>query len=84
MTLFRCRLEKSHGRDFSRSPEVVRKGYESKDLEIGPPFYLSQGIEDVIVFGPMALLVLRVRKDRAEHQVSPVTLEPECACSVTV
>lgn len=25
--------------------EVVSKGYEAKDLEIGPPFYLAQGVK---------------------------------------
>lgn len=44
--------------------EVVSKGYEAKDLEIGPPFYLSQGVKDVIVFDPLTLLVLHVRKER--------------------
>jgi Cft2 family RNA processing exonuclease len=29
-------------------------------LEIGPPFYLSQGVKDVIVFDPSTLLVLHV------------------------
>ena len=30
--------------------EVVSKGYEAKDLEIAPPYYLSQGVKDVVVF----------------------------------
>ena len=62
--------------------ELVSKGYEAKDLEIGPPFYLSQGVKDVIVFDPLTLLVLHVRKDRATRQVSPVTIELECGCSL--
>ncbi len=37
--------------------EVVSQGYEAKDLEIGPPFYLSQGVKDVIVFDPRTLFV---------------------------
>jgi len=32
--------------------EVISKGYEAKDLEIGPRFYLSQGVKDVVVFDP--------------------------------
>ena len=32
--------------------EVVSKGYEITDLEIAPGFYLSQGVNDVIVFDP--------------------------------
>lgn len=62
--------------------EVVSKGYEAKDLEIGPPFYLSQGVKDVIVFDPLTLLVLHVRKDRVTRQVSPVTIHLECGCSL--
>lgn len=64
--------------------EVVSKGYEAKDLEIGPPFYLSQGVKDVIVFDPFTLLVLHVRKDRATRQVSPVVIDLECGCRVLV
>ena len=30
----------------------VSKGYEKKDLELGPPFYLRQGVKDVIVYDP--------------------------------
>jgi hypothetical protein len=43
---------------------VVSKGFEAKDLEFGPPFYLSQGVKDVIVFDPLTLLVLHVRRDK--------------------
>jgi Uma2 family endonuclease len=64
--------------------EVVSKGFEAKDLEIGPPFYLSQGVKDVIVFDPLTLLVLHVRKDRTTRQVSPVVIELECGCRVLV
>ena len=64
--------------------EVVSKGYEAKDLEIGPPFYLSQGVKDVIVFDPLTLLVLHVRRDKTVRQVSPVTVDLECGCRVLV
>ncbi|CAK8716558.1 MAG: putative restriction endonuclease [Candidatus Electronema aureum] len=64
--------------------EVVSKGYEAKDLEIGPPFYLSQGVKDVIVFDPFTLLVLHVRRDRAVRHVSPVSIELECGCRILV
>ena len=64
--------------------EVVSKGYEAKDLEIAPPFYLSQGVKDVIVFDPLTLLVLHVRKERTTRQVSPVTIALECGCQVLV
>jgi Uma2 family endonuclease len=64
--------------------EVVSKGYEAKDLEIGPPFYLSQGVKDVVVFDPYTLLVLHLRKDSAVRSVSPVTIELECGCVIEV
>ncbi|MBT8420720.1 MAG: Uma2 family endonuclease [Gammaproteobacteria bacterium] len=64
--------------------EVVSRGYEAKDLEIGPPFYISQGVKDVIVFDPLTLLVLHVRKDNTTRQISPVDIALECGCSVRV
>jgi len=64
--------------------EVVSKGYEAKDLEIGPRFYLSQGVKDVIVFDPYTLLVLHVRRDGVTRQISPVQIDLECGCRCTV
>jgi Uma2 family endonuclease len=49
--------------------EVVSKGYEAKDLEIGPRFYLSQGVKDVVVFDPYTLLVLHVRQDGVTRRI---------------
>jgi Uma2 family endonuclease len=59
--------------------EVVSRGYEAKDLEIGPSFYLSQGVADVVVFDPSTLLG---RRDGAVRRVSPVALECGCRCVV--
>lgn len=64
--------------------EVVSKGFEAKDLEFGPPFYLSQGVKDVIVFDPLTLLVLHVRRDKTTRQVSPVVIALEAGCRVLV
>lgn len=64
--------------------EVVSKGYEAKDLEIGPRFYLSQGVKDVVVFDPYTLLVLHVRRDGVTRQISPVQINLECGCRCTV
>jgi Putative restriction endonuclease len=63
--------------------EVVSKGYEAKDLEIGPRFYLSQGVKDVVVFDPATLLVLHVTPKGAERLVSPARIELACGCSCT-
>jgi Uma2 family endonuclease len=64
--------------------EVVSKGYEAKDLEIAPHFYLAQGIKDVLVFDPATLLVLHVRRDGATRQLSPVTVDLECGCRCVI
>ena len=56
--------------------EVISKGYEAKDLEIGPQFYLSQGVKDVVVFNPYTLVVLHVRRDQVQRHVSPVERLP--------
>lgn len=64
--------------------EVVSKGYEAKDLEIGPHFYLSQGVKDVVVFDPYTLLVLHVRRDGVTRRVSPVEIVLECGCKCVV
>ena len=64
--------------------EIVSKGYEAKDLEIGPHFYLSQGVKDVVVFDPYTLLVLHVRRDHTTRQVSPVEIALECGCKCVV
>lgn len=60
--------------------EIISKGYEAKDLEIGPGFYLSQGVKDIVVFNPYTLLVLHVRADGAERHVAPVSIRLRCGC----
>nr|WP_254899468.1 Uma2 family endonuclease [Methylomagnum ishizawai] len=64
--------------------EVISKGYEYQDLEIGPGFYLAQGVKDVVVFNPYTLAVLHVRRDGTEQGVSPVDIMLECGCRVRV
>jgi Uma2 family endonuclease len=64
--------------------EVISKGYEAKDLEIGPQFYISQGVKDVVVFNPYILLVLHVRCDEVNRHVSPVELQLLCGCRCEV
>jgi Uma2 family endonuclease len=64
--------------------EVISKGYEAKDLEIGPRFYLSQGVKDVVVFDPYTLVVLHIRADGVQRLVSPVDISLECGCTCTV
>jgi len=64
--------------------EVVSQGYEAKDLEIGPPFYLTPGVKDVIVFDPRTLLVLHLSQGKALRLTSPVSIDLACGCGVTV
>ena len=64
--------------------EVISKGFEAKDLELAPPFYLSQGVKDVVVFDPSTLLVLHVRHEGAKRHTSPVRIALECGCDIEV
>jgi len=64
--------------------EIISAGYESKDLEIGPHFYLSQGVKDVIVFDPRTLIVLHYRRDGTHRLTSPHSFALECGCACTV
>ncbi len=64
--------------------EIVSEGYEKKDLELAPGFYLSMGIKDVIIFEPSTLIVYHYRKDGNKRLESLVTLEFECGCSCQV
>lgn len=64
--------------------EIISRGYEAKDLDVGPQFYLAQGVKDVVVFNPHTLLVLHIRKDAVQRHISPVELLLECGCRCTV
>jgi hypothetical protein len=66
------------------TPMSIDDKHEAKDLEIGPPFYLSQGVNDVIVFDPRTLLVLHVRQGAAERTVAPQRIELQCGCRVSI
>lgn len=64
--------------------EIISRGYEYKDLEIAPNFYLAQGVKDVVVFNPYTLSVLHVRRNKVLHHISPTEILFECGCSVVV
>ena len=64
--------------------EVISKGYEAKDLEIGPRFYLSQGVKDIVVFDPYTLVVLHVKREEVARLVSPVEISLSCGCRCIV
>jgi hypothetical protein len=63
---------------------VVTKGYEAKDLEIAPHFYLAQGVKDILIFDPYTLLVLHVRRDGTKRLISPVAGSLECGCECKI
>ena len=66
--------------------EVLSKDYEYKDLVLSPPFYLENGVRDVLIYDPRTGVVLHYRPDRPAPQslTSPVHLSLECGCEITV
>jgi len=66
--------------------EVISEGYEEKDLgEDGAPFYVEQGVWDVIVLDPRSREVHRFRPGQPKALLkSPVELELQCGCRCCV
>lgn len=64
--------------------EIISEGYERKDLEFAPNFYLSLGVKDVIIFEPRTKIVYHHRKDGVKRLESPVQIELECGCHCEV
>jgi hypothetical protein len=64
--------------------EIVSEGYEKKDLELAPSFYLSMGVKDAIIFDPSTLIIYHYQKDKNRRLESPVSINFECGCSCTV
>lgn len=62
--------------------EVLSPGEERKDLIVGPPFYLSQGVKDVVVVNPETRAVHHFRRDGTRLLESPVTIALECGCEL--
>jgi Uma2 family endonuclease len=60
--------------------EIISEGYEYKDLEISPSFYLSVGVKDVLVLDPQLKVVYHHRHDGKKRLESPVMVELECGC----
>jgi len=65
--------------------EIVSPGYTEQDLSINPPWYLSQGVKDVLIVEPRERWVRHF-----SHGRSPVThpwhytAELHCGCQVTI
>ena len=64
--------------------EIISKGYEKKDLEVSLPFYLSQGIADIVIFDPATNRVSHFHQGAATEYDSPVELLFACGCRATV
>ncbi|MGH9766043.1 MAG: Uma2 family endonuclease [Blastocatellia bacterium] len=64
--------------------EIISKGYEKKDLELGPPFYLGQGVKDVVVYNPYNGAIRHFDSSRERNHKSPTTLILHCGCQVTL
>lgn len=66
--------------------EVISKNYEYKDLVLAPPFYLENGVQDILIFNPADNAVLHYRPDwtAPKTYTSPITLTLECGCEITV
>ncbi|HRK21399.1 MAG TPA: Uma2 family endonuclease [Fimbriimonadaceae bacterium] len=64
--------------------EVLSKGYEAKDLEIGAPFYLKMGVKDVIVVDPKSGQIHHFRPEGTKVLQSPQLFQLECGCLVDV
>jgi Uma2 family endonuclease len=64
--------------------EIISEGYEAKDLEINPSFYLSQGIKDVIVYDPQTAFILHARRDGRKTFTRSQTFGLECGCEIIV
>jgi Uma2 family endonuclease len=64
--------------------EIISKGYEKKDLELGPPFYLEQGVKEVIVYNPYTQSVRHFDAAGDHSYQAPITLTLQCGCQVTL
>ncbi len=65
--------------------EIVSPGYEYKDFSLNPPFYLSQGLLDVVIVDPRTNEVTHFSAGGQVAKLSaPVTLELGCGCRCTV
>lgn len=63
--------------------EIVSMGYEKKD-EIGLPFYLEQGIADVVLYDPRTREVVHATPQGRSVHVAPVELTFACGCVVSI
>ena len=68
----------------SAAIEIISPDYEYKDRVLNPPFYLSQGVMDVVIVEPRTGEVWHYRQDGMVEHKAPVTLELQCGCRCAV
>lgn len=64
--------------------EIISKDYAEKDLQIGVPFYIAQGVKDVVVFDPDTGQVTHHHHGITDNLSSPVPVTFSCGCTCTV
>lgn len=65
--------------------EIVSPGYSEKDLSVNPPWYLAQGVKDVLVVEPRERWVQHFSHGRPPTtRPWPYTAELHCGCRVTI
>lgn len=65
--------------------EIISPDYEEKDLSINPPWYLSQGVQDVLVVDPRSRRARHFRHGFAPRDlVLPAVVDLHCGCRVTL
>ena len=64
--------------------EIISRGYEAKDLQLGPPFYLGQGVKDVIVYDPYTKVTRHFEASGDHRYEAPITLTLKCGCQVSL
>lgn len=64
--------------------EIISPGYEYKDLELNPQFYLAQGVQDVVIVDPRSGAVTHYWTSGVASHRAPLMLELQCGCSCTI
>ena len=64
--------------------KIISKSYEKKDKEIAPPFYLENGVKDILVFDPRSLEIWHHTAVRTTTFKSPTAFTLECGCTVEI
>ena len=64
--------------------EILSKGYEKKDTDVSLPFYLAQGIPDIVIFDPATNRVSHFHDGQTDEHNSPIQLTFACGCRATV